>query len=227
MPPSRGQATRGSAVYSPFVLSIYDPWMNYFENPFVWLCSSKIILDFYNRHVSDRHLDVGVGTGYYLDKARFPSKKPVVYLLDLNPNSLSATASRIRRYQPKAYTANVLEPISYDLPQFDSIGMNYLLHCMPGNLKTKGMVFRHLIPFLSPDGVLFGSTILGEGVRFNLLGKLFMRVYNSPLIPNSRVVNNQKDCLEDLRTSLHENFENFTTEVIGTVVFFVGRLPKP
>jgi ubiquinone/menaquinone biosynthesis C-methylase UbiE len=208
------------------VLSIYDPWLINFENPFVWSCPSKNILDFYNRHVSSEHLDVGVGTGYYLDKAHFPSPTPVISLLDLNPNSLYTTAHRIRRYQPMTYRTNVLEPISFDLPQFDSIGVNYLLHCLPGNLKTKGVVFRHLTPFLRSEGVLFGSTILGEGMRFNLLGKLFMRVYNSNLIPNSRVLSNQQDRLEDLLDSLQENFGNYTTEVIGNVVFFVARLPK-
>ena len=35
-----------------------------------------------------------------------------------------------------------------------------------------------LCPYLASDGVLFGSTILGRGVRHNLLGRRLMRLYN-------------------------------------------------
>lgn len=223
---AREKVVRGSAVYNPLVLSIYDPLVIHFENPFVWLCPSEKILAFYNQHVSNRHLDVGVGTGYYLDQAQFPSPTPHISLLDLNPNSLNATAHRIRRYQPATYQANVLEPIPFNLSKFDSIGMNFLLHCIPGDLKTKGVVFEHLAPFLATTGILFGSTILGKDVPYGALGKLFMTVYNSSLIPHSRVLNNESDRLEDLHTSLQAHFEEYTTELVGSVVFFVARHPK-
>ncbi len=217
---------RGAAVYSPLILSIYDLLVVRFENPFVWRCPSVRILEFYNRHVSARHLDVGVGTGYFLDKAQFPSSRPTIALLDLNPHPLAATARRLSRYQPMTYRANVLEPIPFDLPQFDSIGMNFLLHCLPGDLKTKGVVLGHLAPFLAPGGVLFGSTILGQGVSFGLLGRLFMSVYNSSLYPPVRVMNNRQDRLEDLEDSLQTYFQEHSTELIGTVVFFTARHPK-
>ncbi len=217
---------RGAAVYSPLVLSIYDLLVIRFENSFVWRCPSDQILAFYNRHVSSRHLDVGVGTGYFLDKAQFPSSQPSIALLDLNPHSLKATARRLRRYQPRTYQANVLEPLPFNLPQFDSIGLNFLLHCLPGDLKTKGVVFKHLAPTLAPGGVLFGSTILGEGVTFGLLGKLFMSVYNSSLHPKVRVMNNRRDRLEDLESSLQTCFQEYTTELVGTAAFFTARHPK-
>ncbi len=217
---------RGAAVYTPLVLAIYDLLVIRFENPFVWMCPSERIINFYNQHISARHLDVGVGTGYFIDKAQIPSPAPMIALLDLNPNSLNFTARRLRRYRPETYQANVLEPIPYHLPRFDSIGMNFLLHCLPGDLKTKGVVFKNLSPFLSPHGVLFGSTILGEGVRFNPLTKIFMRIYNSSLFPQFRVLHNQHDRLEDLIDALQTYFEYYWTELVGTVAFFVARYPK-
>ena len=51
----------GAAVYSKFVLAFYDIHVLMFEMPFVFKCPSRKILDFYNSHVSDIHLDVGVG----------------------------------------------------------------------------------------------------------------------------------------------------------------------
>lgn len=216
----------GAGVYSPFILSIYDLLVGWFENNFVWRCPSDEILAFYNRHISGNHLEVGVGTGYFLDKCRFPVASPHIALLDLNPNSLRFTARRIRRYGPATYLANVLEPIPHSLPLFDTIGMNFLLHCLPGTLATKGnLVFKHLKPFLKPDGVLFGSTILGQGVEFGLLGKFFMKVYNSYLIPGARVLYNLDDRLEDLESALAEHFGQHAVYKRGTVAFFTASHP--
>jgi len=213
----------GSAVYNRFVLGLYDPLVIFFENTFVWRCPSSKILAFYNQHVSGNHLDVGVGTGYYLDKCRFPTATPRIALLDLNPESLRFTAHRLRRYHPAVYQANVLEPIPHPLPRFDTIALTFLLHCMPGTLATKGrLALNHLIPFLKPEGVLFGSTILGQGVEFGLLGRLFMRVYNSYLIPGCRVLYNVEDRLSDLEDALAEYFEQYTVHMVGTVAFFAA-----
>lgn len=39
----------------------------------------------------------------------------------------------------------MLEPVTYDGPRFDSVGLNYLLHRMPGDIRSKAVVFDHLI----------------------------------------------------------------------------------
>ncbi len=63
-----GDARKGAAVYTPLSLALYDLVVLGFSNFFVWRCSSRLILDFYNQHISDKHLDIGVGTGYFLDR---------------------------------------------------------------------------------------------------------------------------------------------------------------
>jgi hypothetical protein len=211
-------AAAGAATYTRLVLSIYDPLVFRFENAFVWRCPTRHLLDHYNRHVSGNHLDVGVGTGYLLDNCRFPVHDPTLALMDLNPNPLRFTAARIRRYRPTTYLADVSEPITIDLPGFDSIGLNYLLHCLPGRMSDKGRVFGHLKPFLNPGGVLFGATILGGDVEFNLLGRLFMAVYNS-----RRILNNREDNLADLEEALESNFPEYSLHTVGCVAFFFGR----
>ncbi len=213
----------GAGIYTKPVLAFYDLQVVYFENTFVWKCPSARMLDHYNQHVSCNHLDVGVGTGYFLDHCRFPCPQPRITLLDLNPNSLAYTAKRIRRYQPATYRANVLEPIQLDLPHCDSIGMNMFLHCLPGPLLTKAQqVFSHLLPFLNPGGVLFGTTVLGKGEAYGPLGKLFMAVYNSSLLPNSRVLDNKNDSLADLETALAAHFGRYMVEQVGHVAIFAG-----
>lgn len=74
-------------------------------------------------HVSANHLDVGVGTGWFLDKADFPSASPRLALMDLNENCLEAAAQRTSRYDPEVYVANVLEPIEVAVEPFDSVSL--------------------------------------------------------------------------------------------------------
>src|SRR5579859_7956477 len=167
----------GAAVYNKGVLSVYDVLVLGISNRLAWRCPSQRILDFYNRNISANHLDIGVGTGYFLDKCQFPSTTPRLALLDLNPNSLAASTRRLSRYQPVAYLGSVLDPISVG-ESFDSIGLNYLLHCLPGAMRDKAVVFQHAKAVLKPGGVVFGTTILGQGVQRNVLAKALMATYN-------------------------------------------------
>ena len=217
--PPTGDGAAGAAVYTKFVLSIYDPLVIRFENAWVWKCPSPLMLDHYNRHVSGNHLEVGVGTGYLLDNCQFPVDDPTIALMDLNPNPLKVTAARIRRHRPATYLANVWEPIKIDMPSLDSIGLNYLLHCLPGNMRAKGIVFRNLKPLLnSSGGVLFGTTILGQDTKPNLLAKTLLRAYNA-----KGIFSNTHDNLDDLVSGLQDNFREYSVEVVGCVAFFTGR----
>ena len=56
-------------------------------------------------HVGARHLDVGVGTGWFLDHCRWPVESPKITLLDLNENSLAVASKRIRRHAPATMQA--------------------------------------------------------------------------------------------------------------------------
>ncbi|MBV8883853.1 MAG: class I SAM-dependent methyltransferase [Chroococcidiopsidaceae cyanobacterium CP_BM_RX_35] len=222
----------GAAIYNRFVLSVYDLVVLSFSNTFVWNCPSRQILDFYNEHVSERHLDVGVGTGYFLDKCRFPSSHPTIALADLNPNSLQVTAKRLRRYNPTTYLANVMEPLQIELAQgsrsfhrhcvessgFDSIALNYLLHCLPNTVLSKGIVFRNLKPFLTDQGKVFGTTILGQDVRQNLIARKLTNLYNS-----KGIFGNTNDTVADLESILKDNFRDYSLRIVGCVALFVGQ----
>ena len=212
-------AAAGAAVYSKPFLSVYDFYVLGVSNTFVWRCPSRLILAFYNEHISGNHLDVGVGTGYFLDKCQFPVPHPTLVLADLNPNSLQVTAQRLQRYHPRAYIADVLQPLPIEPAQFDSIGLNYVLHCLPGNFRGKAVVFRNLKPLLRKDGVIFGTTILGLGITKNVLAKPLMRVYNS-----KGIFGNTYDHAADLERGLKENFHEYSLHIVGCVAFFTGRI---
>lgn len=57
----------GQAVYSSINLKLYDLIVLGISNRFIWRCPTRDILALYDTHVTDDHLDVGVGTGWYLE----------------------------------------------------------------------------------------------------------------------------------------------------------------
>ena len=78
-------AYRGQRDYKGPLLKLYDPLVLGPIAQFVWRCPSTGLLAPYRRHIRDTHLDVGPGTGYFLDSCAFAATKPSITLLDLNP----------------------------------------------------------------------------------------------------------------------------------------------
>lgn len=213
-----GSVEAGQAVYTKPVLAAYDLFVLRFSNRCVWRCPWPRLLALYDSHVSANHLDVGVGTGFFLDRCRFPIAQPRLALMDLNPNCLQTTGRRLARYRPETWHANVLEPIRIDAQAFASIGLNYLLHCLPGTIRTKGAALGHLRRLLVPGGVMFGATLLHDGVRRNAAARRLMALHNA-----RGIFCNAEDDLEGLRTMLHEHLDAVKIEVVGCVALFSGR----
>jgi Methyltransferase domain len=217
---SSDEVEAGQRVYTPLVLRGYDFFVLGFSNRFVWRCRSSTMLERYESHVGARHLDVGVGTGWFLDHCTWPVGKPEITLLDLNENSLSAASDRIRRHAPETVQANVLDPVGLGDARFDSIGANFLFHCLPGALEWKAAtVASNLRPYLAPGGVLFGSTILGRGVAHNWLGRRLMRLYN-----RKGIFSNTEDDQRGLERGLASQLTGIEIEVVGAVALFAGRV---
>jgi hypothetical protein len=213
------QVTAGQAVYTKRVLGSYDTLVLGFSNQFLWKCPTERLLQHYNRHVTANHLDVGVGTGYFLDHCRFPSQAPRIAMLDLNQNALDFASRRIARYTPEKYLLNVLEAISTDAAKFDSVGINYLLHCLPGPMESKAVALDHLKALMNRNAVLFGSTLLQGGVSRNWFARRLMDIYNS-----KGIFSNRNDTLEGLELALRERFRDVTVEVVGCAALFAGRV---
>ncbi|NET42456.1 class I SAM-dependent methyltransferase [Okeania sp. SIO2B3] len=213
------QVEVAQAVYTKQTLAVYDLVVLGFSNQFIWKCPTKWLMKHYNQMVTANHLDVGIGTGYFLDRCKFPSQTPRVALIDLNSNTLEFTSQRIARYNPKTYRRNILEPISLDAEKFDSVGINYVFHCLPGTLETKSVALDYLKALMNPNGVLFGSTILQGGVSRNWFAKRLMAIYNK-----KGFFSNQYDNLEELKSVLNQRFKDISVEVIGCVALFSGRV---
>ena len=90
-------AYHGQAVYTPRTLRAYDTIVVKWSNRLVWRCPARRLLAHYDRHVSASHLDVGPGTGYYLERCRFPEEDAQITLLDPNSDVLRFAAHRLER----------------------------------------------------------------------------------------------------------------------------------
>jgi 2-polyprenyl-3-methyl-5-hydroxy-6-metoxy-1,4-benzoquinol methylase len=218
MDASAEQVAAGQAVYTKRMLNAYDFLVLGLSNSLIWKCPTQRLVEHYNRHVTANHLDVGVGTGYFLDRCKFPSPTPRVALMDLNRNSLDYAAQRIARYRPETYLRNVLEPISMDAPKFESVGINYLLHCLPGSIDSKAVAFDHLKKLMNPGAVIFGSTLLQGGVARSWLAKRLMDFYNG-----KGIFSNENDDLDGLKRALGQRFRSVSVEIVGCAALFSGR----
>lgn len=205
-------------IYTKRNLGYYDFWVHRFSDRFVWNCPAEHLLGLYNEKISSNHLDVGVGTGYFLKRCQFPTNRPRLVLMDLSKDSLELAAERMAHYKPVIYQHNILKPLEWSQMTFHSIGMNYLLHCLPGSIEKKSVVFDHLAKLLHDEGVLFGATILHSGVQHGLLARAMMSVYNK-----KRIFSNREDSLMALEKSLSRRFPAYGIQLLGSVALFWAR----
>lgn len=215
---SSEQIAAGQAVYTKRKLALYDFVVLGISNRLIWRCPTPRLVEHYNKHVTANHLDVGVGTGYFLDRCQFPSTTPRVALMDLNKNTLDFASRRIARYKPETYIRNVLELISIDAAKFDSIGVNYLLHCLPGSMDSKSAAFDHLKTLMNPGAVLFGSTLLQGGVARSRTAIRLMEMYNG-----KGIFSNESDDADGLRRALSQRFRSVSIEIVGCAALFSAR----
>lgn len=211
-------ALPGQAVYTATSLRIYDAMVLGFSNRFLWGCPTAELVALYDDNVSANHLDAGVATGYFLDRCRFPSPSPRLCLLDLNDLCLATAAARVARYRPETLRANVLAPIAAPAEPFDSLGITYLLHCLPGPMPRKAAAFANLKPLLRAGARIFGAAILGRGVPHNMLGRRVMDFYNA-----RGIFGNAEDDLVGLEAGLAGHFRDVAVWQRGTVTLFTAR----
>lgn len=206
----------GQAIYTPAYLKIYNLFVLYIYNHFIWRCPTKHQLKQYNRYVTPLHLDIGVGTGFYLKNTKWP-KNTQLSLMDLNPSCLQVAAKSVAWLSPKIYLLDIFKPQANLANKFGSISMNYLLHCLPGNMKSKNIIIENAVAMLKPQGVLFGATILSDPKLHNFLSKFAMNLAN-----HKQVCCNKEDTYLLLKEILEKNLSEVEIETVGCVALFKG-----
>jgi SAM-dependent methyltransferase len=225
----------GTMVYFPAFLSIYDWYVLWLSNTYLWECPTvETQLPFFRGALGRRHLDIGVGTGFYPSNAIPGSACRELTLVDLNPHSLAKAKSRVESaiskdekdgsgLEIKTLVADATAPLP--LPQdakFDSISLFFLLHCIPGGPNEKSAVFDSVRPHLAEDGVLVGTTILGpESKSCGWVDGPILRAYNA-----AGLFSNWRDTRDGFEAGLRRNFDDVDVRVEGRVMLFTARRPK-
>jgi hypothetical protein len=205
---------KAHAIYTPFMLSLYDLLVHGLSNHLAWRCPTRRLTDLYRANLSANHLEAGVGTGYFLDKTG-DARLDRLVVFDINRHCLDRAKHRLARYEPELYQVNLLAPISLDLEPFASVGLTYVLHCLPGGMSEKLVAVDHLRPLMRKDAVLFGATILGRGIAPNVAARRLLDLYNA-----KGVFNNREDDVASLRDGLRRRFGEVEIEQRGCVALF-------
>lgn len=213
----QAKTNRSQAYFNAFNLSFYDVVVS-FVSPYAWRCPLTFLDKRYQQFVSNNHLEIGPGTGYFLNRSGVLKADARLALMDLSEACLQKSAKTLERYHPQTYRQNILEPISSDIEAFDSIGINYVFHCVPGSFEQKGQAFKHLATLLKPGGVIFGCSVLALDGEKNLLAKAALKFLQS-----SGIFNNQADSLQDLTKALESHFVDVKVEMRGPTAVFSAR----
>lgn len=211
-------AFAGQKSYTPALLRTYDLIVLGISNRWIWRCPTSTLVRLYESNVGAHHLDAGPGTGYFLDAATLPQLRRLT-LVDANPSVLDYAGTRLERFVPEMVEANLLTPIDHP-GGVDSVGCNYVLHCLPGALDDKAEAIANLTRLLRPGGVLFGSTIIADADRHTAIGRRLMGAYN-----RKGIFGNALDTAADLERVLRANLTHVDVDSCGAVVVFRGIRP--
>ena len=211
-------AYRGQADYSPEFLRIYDGLVLGLFARFVWRMSTGDLVRLYREQIRPNHLDVGPGTGYFLEHAGLPDGSRVT-IVDPNPNVLRHVTRRLERLDVTAVEADVLKPLPR-LGPFASAALSGVIHCLPGPMERKGVAVEHIARVLAPDGVFFGLTILGQAATHTRLGRRLLATVNK-----RGTFDNLDDTEAGLRAILGRSFREVDLRTHRATATFVAKRP--
>lgn len=212
-------AYKGQAGYNGAMLAIYDVWVLKFMTKAVWKVPVGPGVERYRQHIGHRHLDVGPGTGFFIQQAN-PSADTEITLLDPNPTVLRHAAKRLERWKPVTVEADVMKPLPVE-DQFDSAALSFVLHCLRGPDDNKAIAVRNIANVLSPGGVLFGGTVLGLDADHSKSARAFLRAANK-----QGGFDNLGDTAEGLRRILEKSFTSVDIDIVGSAAFFTATGPR-
>ena len=103
---------------------------------------------------------------------------------------------------------------NFDQIKPTSVGVNYVLHCVPGNLENK---MEKLINNLSNNEktTIFGATVINDSERQTVSSKLLLKFLNK-----KGVFHNKEDYSNHLKDYLVKNNIKHELQIIGNVLLF-------
>jgi len=212
-------AYAGQRDYGPLLLRLYDPIVIRYVSRIVWRVPPEALHDRFRKRVRPNHLDVGPGTGWFLDHSDLPDGAPIT-ILDPNTHVLEHVSKRLARFDVTAVEADVLKPLPVTGP-FASAALHLVIHCLPGPQERKQLAVTNVARVLAPDGIFFGATVLGMRGPQTRLSRAVLRVFNA-----QRGFDNLDDTQDSIRAMLEAEFAQVEIELIGSLAVFAATGPR-
>lgn len=193
----------------------YDRFVNEINCNHVWKCSKNNIINNYCANVENKHLEIGPGSGFFLKKENIGVNLDQLTLVDVNSTILKFSKKNLESEHSNVNSL-VYDLFRYEIPtniEFDSVGINYVLHCIPGNLQTK---LDSLISNLGDNKYnLFGASVICDPLHMNPIAEYELMFLNA-----FGIFNNNNDTYEELNEYLNNKNYNFSLKKQGYVAIF-------
>ena len=193
----------------------YDRIVNDFNCKNVWKCPTVNIFNNYRNNISYNNLEIGPGTGFFFNKKNSGINLKNLTLVDVNKDILNFSKQNLE----KEYSN--IEVLHHDLFSqkiqesiyFESVGVNYVLHCVSGNLQTK---LDKLIHNLGNNKYkLFGASVICDPLHMNTIAEYELIFLNA-----LGIFNNNEDTYYELEEYLNSRNIKFSLRKQGYVAIF-------
>ncbi len=212
----------GASVYTKASLRVYDFIVHFLSNRLAWKCPTQNLVEHCQMNVTPNHLEVGIGSGKLFRNSINRQTFDRLVLADVNPACLDVAKNTLKKQMHQTWELNLLNE-EQDLARhqdFDSIGLNYVLHCLPASFPEKLAICDRLIEYcLKPGGVLFGATLFPT-INNGWIAAKLMNFYN-----RKGIFSNEGDPPDGLKSWLSQSNGEFQFFAIGSVGLFSVRKP--
>ncbi|MEC9092472.1 MAG: class I SAM-dependent methyltransferase [Planctomycetota bacterium] len=212
---SSSKLPEGAKVYTRTTLAFYDFLVHFVSNRLIWGCPTQRLIDHGTTHLTEDHLEIGIGSGKQLCHSAKKRKFHRLVIADVNPDCLQVACQTLRQFGPATLEVDLMDLDLRGHSPFRSIGLNYVLHCLPLDMEEKLAICDRLFEYgLRPGGVLFGATLFSHRGQ-SWVSRLLMKAYN-----RKKVFSNETDCPSRFHQWCVQRASSFHFQKIGCVGFF-------
>lgn len=192
-------------------LFAYDYLVNNINCNIVWKCNQNKIIQHYDSNITNNHIEIGPGTGYFLKKNQYNT----LQLIDINNDILEDSSKNLEAISKKIDTHchNIFSCSSSHINPSRSIGLTYVLHCVPGKIENNLNTMIQNIQFDNYN--LFGASVVQDPVETNILAETELLWLN-----RLGIFNNENDTYSGLHEYLEESGMEYNLRLEGYVAIF-------
>ena len=196
-------------------IKIYDYLVNDINCKYAWRCDKKNIFNLYQNNLKSNHLEIGPGSGYFLYPENHNKKIDNLILMDINKPILDHSYNNLKSNYSNisCFNHNIFEK-EIELNNINSVGINYVLHCVPGSLEEK---FDKLVNNIKSKNelIIFGSTVVNDYNKQTYLSDLELKLLNY-----YGIFNNNNDYSYNFINYLDSKKYIYRTLIYGNVLTF-------